>query len=335
MSAKQKQSKSTDFLTISARVKSREVHLIDSSTVDKLIEAVDPSEVLKLLAEHGYDTSGLEGTEKDLATRLAERDRSETAELVAQAGKGLFDCFLYPHDYHNLKVALKNELLEEPREIYTEGGSVPVEELREAVKNRDFGVLTERMKAGVQEALDIYNKTSNSQMIDIVLDRYCFLDMSDAAQRLNNNFLAAHVKTQVDVANVKALLRLRRMGKSQEFAEAVFFEGGTTPPDRYAAAFNASEEELPNQLGGVSTLVQRALAELKGGGGMSAFELYCDNYLMDYIKTAKYISFGAEVPMAYLLAKETEYKVISMILAGRQTGLDANSIKERLRALYV
>lgn len=81
--------------------------------------------------------------------------------------------------------------------------------------------------------------------------------------------------------------------------------------------------------------MQKALAEISSGSGMSGFELFCDNYLMDYIKNAKYIPYGAEVPMAYLLAKETEYKVVSMILAGRQTGLSANSIKERLRALYV
>lgn len=330
-----KKSKNTDFLTISARIKAREVNLLGDATVDKLLEAADLSEVLKLLGEHGYDTSGLDGSEKDLATQLAERDRADTVELIAQAGKGLFDCFLYQHDYHNLKVALKNELLDEPREIFTEGGSVPVEELREAVRTRELGSLTERMSAGVQEALEVYSKTSNSQMIDIVLDRYCFLDMSDAARELDNDFLTNCVRTQIDVANVKALLRLRRMGKPQEFAADVFFEGGSVAPDRYTAAYNASDEELPNQLISVATLLSKALAELNGGGGMSAFELYCDNYLMDYIRNAKYISFGAEVPLAFLLAKETEYKVISMILAGRQTGLDANSIKERLRALYV
>ncbi|MBQ3391138.1 MAG: V-type ATPase subunit [Clostridia bacterium] len=330
-----KKKKNLDFLMISGRIKSKEVHLVSTQTVDKLIDAPDMAEVLKILSEHGYDISGLTGEEKNLASILCERDRAETAEIATQAGNGLFDCFLYPNDYHNLKVALKNELLSDPRDIFTSGGSVSVEELRDGVKNRDYRSLTDMMGNGVEEALDVYNRTGNSQMIDIVLDRYCFKDMAKAAEKVDNEFLSGYVRTLVDVANVKALLRLRKMGKSPEFASQVFFEGGNATPERFTAAYNASNEELPSLLGGAASLMQKALAEMSGGNGMSGFELFCDNYLMDYIRNAKYVPYGAEVPMAYLLAKETEYKVISMILAGRQTGLPANSIKERLRALYV
>ncbi|NLT58133.1 MAG: hypothetical protein GXX99_04135 [Clostridiales bacterium] len=330
-----KKSERTDFLMISGRTKSREVMLIDTATADKLIEASDMVEVLKLLGEHGYDVGGLAGDEKNLAARLIEKDRAETAELISQAGKGMFDCFLYPHDYHNLKVALKNELLPEPLELFVHGGSIPVEELREAVKNRELGPLTPSMQVGVQEALEAYSKTGNSQLIDLTLDRYCFRDMTASAKQVGNDFLEGYVRTKVDVANVKALLRMRKMGKSPEFAAQVFFDGGNVPAERYAEAYTASEEELPGLLVGVAALLQKALAELNGGGGMSAFELYCDDHLMAYVRKVKYVQYGAEVPMAYLLAKETEYIVISMILAGRQTGLSAAQIKERLRALYV
>ncbi|MBQ3077289.1 MAG: V-type ATPase subunit [Clostridia bacterium] len=330
-----KKNKPLDFLMISGRIKSREVRLVDDQTVDKLIEAPDWAEVLKILAERGYDVSGLTGEEKNLAAQLCERDRAETAAVAKSAGAGMFDCFLYSNDYHNLKVALKNELLSEPREIYMTGGSVPVEELREAVRTREYKALTDLMARGVAEALETSNRTGNSQFIDIVLDRYCFRDMTAAAEKVGNAFLSGYVRTLIDVANVKALLRLRKMGKSPEFAALVFFEGGNASPERFTAAYTATDDELPNLLGGAADLMQKALAELSGGGGMSGFELFCDNYLMDYIKNAKFVPYGAEVPMAYLLAKETEYKVVSMIIAGRQTGLDAQSIKERLRALYV
>lgn len=48
-------------------------------------------------------------------------------------------------------------------------------------------------------------------MIDIVLDRYCFKDMAKVAEKVGNDFLTGYVRTLVDVANVKALLRLRKM----------------------------------------------------------------------------------------------------------------------------
>ena len=201
--------KNLDFLMISGRIKSREVRLVSTQTVDKLIDAPDMSEVLKILSEHGYDVSGLVGDEKNLSALLCERDRAETASVVTQAGQGLFDSFLYPNDYHNLKVALKNELLSDPREIFMTGGSIPVEVVREAVKNREFKPLTDLMGRGVEEALEAYNRTGNSQMIDIVLDRYCFKDMAKVAEKVGNDFLTGYVRTLVDVANVKALLRLR------------------------------------------------------------------------------------------------------------------------------
>ena len=53
--------KNLDFLMISGRIKSREVRLVSTQTVDKLIDAPDMSEVLKILSEHGYDVSGTGG----------------------------------------------------------------------------------------------------------------------------------------------------------------------------------------------------------------------------------------------------------------------------------
>lgn len=329
-----KVSKPTDFLCISGRIKSKEIRLVDNATVEKMIEATDIMEILKLLGECGYDVGGLNGAEKDLATQLIEKSRAETAEAISQAGHGLFDCFLYPNDYLNLKVALKNELLADPRDIYVKGGSVSVDELKEAVVRRELAPLTEAMRAGVLEATELCSKTGNSQYIDIVLDRYCFVDMARAARETGNGFLEGYVRTYINVANVKALLRLRKMGKPVEFAAEVFFDGGTLPAERYAQVYDVPEEQLPNQLSAISGLVSRAIEDL-AKGGMSEFERYCDSYLMDYVRTARYIPYGAEVPMAYLLAKEAEYKAISMIVTGRQTELPAQAIKERMRALYV
>ena len=56
-----KKNKPLDFLMISGRIKSREVRLVDDQTVDKLIEAPDWAEVLKILGERGYDVTGLTG----------------------------------------------------------------------------------------------------------------------------------------------------------------------------------------------------------------------------------------------------------------------------------
>ena len=326
----------TDFLMISARIKAREVQLLDTATAEKLIEADGMDEVVKLLTDKGYEASGLSGTETDFLSRVIEADRANVAELVAATGQGLFDLFLYPNDYHNLKVALKNELVEDKRNIYTTGGSIPLDVVKVAVDTRDFVHLTPFMAEGTEAAAQAARDMGNPQFIDIVLDRYCYKDMAATAEKIGNGFLTGYVKRMIDVANVKSLLRLRRMGKSHDFAVRVFFDGGSTPASSFIEAYTVTDDELPAKLGEAGDLCKQAVEALRSGaGGMAAFEMYCDNYLMDYIKKVKYIPFGAEVPAGYLLAKETEYKVISIILAGKTAGLPGDTIRERVRSLYV
>ncbi len=322
----------TDFLTISSRIKYREANLLDSVTADKLIDASGDDEVMKLLSDKGYDGQGVNLGDKGFLTSIIEGDRKNVAELVASAS--MFSLFLYPNDYQNIKVALKNEIVEDKRDIFTDGGSVPLATLQKAVTEREFAPLTELMASGITEALEVYSKTSNPQYFDIILDKYCYMDMSKAAKELGIAFLIDYVILLIDIANVKSLLRLRKMGKSHEFAKGIFFEGGSVPAERYASAYTLGEEETASALGNAAELYTTALATINGGGGMSALEYNMDNLLMSHVKKAKRIAFGAEVVAGFLLGKETEYKVISIILAGRAAGLSGELIRERVRDLY-
>ena len=67
---------------------------------------------------------------------------------------------------------------------------------------------------------------------------------------------------------------------------------------------------------------------------LTAFELLCDNALMDYIRAAKLRSFGAAHVTAYLAAMENETTAARMILTGRLAGLQPAVIRERLRETY-
>ncbi|WP_191980816.1 V-type ATPase subunit, partial [Clostridium haemolyticum] len=65
------------------------------------------------------------------------------------------------------------------------------------------------------------------------------------------------------------------------------------------------------------------------------FEKLCDNFIMNFIKDAKYISFGPEPLIAYILAKENEIKIIRIIMVGKINNIDSQVIGERLREIYV
>ncbi len=67
----------------------------------------------------------------------------------------------------------------------------------------------------------------------------------------------------------------------------------------------------------------------------TAFEKACDDYLMEYIKDAKYKTLTPEPVMAFILAKETEAKCIRIIMTCKMHSIDAAIIKERVRETYV
>src|SRR5690606_11680839 len=99
----------------------------------------------------------------------------------------LFDMFLQKHDYHNLKVMLKGEFIGSFDEgMLTDSGTIAPEKLKAMLKERKLAALPEKMRTAIVEALDVYNRTSDPQMIDIILDRAAYSQMTETAGKFGN-----------------------------------------------------------------------------------------------------------------------------------------------------
>ena len=70
------------------------------------------------------------------------------------------------------------------------------------------------------------------------------------------------------------------------------------------------------------------------GGSLMAFEQACDNALVNYVREAKIMRFGAAHVVSYLAAMENETTAARMIMSGRMAGLKPETIRERLRDTY-
>lgn len=147
-------------------------------------------------------------------------------------------------------------------------------------------------------------------------------------------FAKGYVQLQIDSTNLRAAVRTRRMAKDADFLKTALIPGGTIGTDRVLAAFDSAE--ALTALYGNTWLGNAAAAgaAAMGGGALTAFELLCDNALMDYIRAAKLRSFGAAHVTAYLAAMENETTAARMILTGRLAGLQPAVIRERLRETY-
>ena len=68
---------------------------------------------------------------------------------------------------------------------------------------------------------------------------------------------------------------------------------------------------------------------------LTAVERSMDDAWMEEIRTARYVPYGAEVLVAYLLAYEAEVRNLRILLAGKEAELPTQIIRERIRESYV
>ena len=55
---------------------------------------------------------------------------------------------------------------------------------------------------------------------------------------------------------------------------------------------------------------------------------------MELMKNSKLVTFGPEKILSYIYAKETEIKVIRIIMVGKLNNIAEEVVRERLRDIY-
>ena len=67
----------------------------------------------------------------------------------------------------------------------------------------------------------------------------------------------------------------------------------------------------------------------------SSFERWCDNRIIQTISPQKYNAFTIGPIVAYVIARQNEIKTVRIILSGKLNELPDDSIRERVREMYV
>ncbi|MCI9121350.1 MAG: V-type ATPase subunit [Oscillibacter sp.] len=327
--------KDTDYLAISARIKAMETGLLTRERMEQVLEARNEEEAVKILQECGYPELNASSPEAMDAALSAAREATLSDVLDGAPDPRYIDIFKLKYDYHNIKALLKAQAMNvSPDSMLMDMGRVPAAELKDALLAGRLEELPEGLAAAAAEAKEVLDSTRDPQLSDIVLDRWCYREMAAVAEATGSEFLAGYVKIQIDAANLRALVRTLRMGKSGDFLKTVLLEDGGISAEAVAAAGNSgalAEVYGPTALQAAA----EAGAEALRGGPLTAFEKLCDDAVGDYLAGAQFVPFGEAPLLGYLAARETEYTNIRILLMGRGAGLPADVIRSRLRNGYV
>ncbi len=328
------------YLYAVTRIRALETKLLDRSKIERMIEAKNAEEVIKVLYETDYagsisEMNGIEDYETVLSKEVAKtyaiiREVSPTPELT--------DIFLYKYDVHNLKTLLKSSFLGEENDgLLTAVGSIPVQKLKEMVKERDFKDLHPILREGVEEAVAGFTVNPDPQLIDIVLDKCLFRLMYRTAGKNKSSFLMDYISTQVDLINIKSMIRIKAMGLGREFLKRVFLEDGRLDLTFFSELLDESLDILSEKLSykDYHRVVEEGVASYQKTKSLTRFEKLSDDFLFDMVKKGKYVAFGIEPLVGYLSAKENEVKIIRIIMVGKMNEIPNELIRERLRDVYV
>ncbi len=331
--------KDTDYLFSTARVRSVEKNMLTRERAEKMIDAKTNEDALRVLDDLNYGNSG-EAVEPNDYEKLLSFEHKKTYDFITSVAPELdfFNMFLYPYDYHNLKVIMKAEYLGiDASENLVDTGSIDLKVLKYSVKERDFSGLTENMSKALKEIIETFPKTNDPQVIDFVLDKYCYDEMLSSARNTNSNFIIDYVKMQIDAINLKTYVRLKRMNKSWDFFTKVFLNGGKIHEQVFIKNYDEPFEKFAEQLSayGFRELFLEGTESLVNTGMFTKLEKLLDNKIIEHVKGAKYIPFGIEPLAGYLIAKDNEIKIARIIMAGKLAGISPELIRERLRETYV
>ena len=313
-----------------ASIRSMENKLLTKQRLMQMADAKDAAEAFRILCDTDYgktENNNVYEFEKLIQNHL-EEEYQAVGKLIPS--ETFMDIFKFKNDYHNIKVLIKEEISKVNGKKYlTKGGTIPLESLQKNFRDRNYVELPNIKAEAVQEAIEMYAKTKNARYIDTILDRACFQVMSDSAHKLGNDYVSRYVSKLADMTNLKTLLRVWKLKRTEEELEDSIVPGGELPADLIIRAFKNDVIQVMKETS------YGSLCETYMPQGFTAFEKACDDYLMGYVKDAKYKTLTPEPVAAYILAKETEAKCVRIIMTCKLQEIDPETIKERVREAYV
>ena len=339
----------TDYMYVSALARAKERGIIGKDGLSRMIDSE-----AAILAEHGYIPSAKEGLSPGERDRLIDEElsaRFDEIEAVLPHFEGethsIVTPLRYPYDCNNIKMALKCSI----RGIGTDGllfgagtltpetvtamvaGELKEEDVRPCGKSRAEGVPF-NMSRALRDAKDAYAASKNPRVIDLLLDRACYADMLEAAETMGVPYLTDYVKLKIDSTNLLTALRVVRMYGDSPVRGSVLEDALLDGGDLDLLSATDGREAIADAVRSDARFGKIA-SHLTETDSLSELERIIDGVISDFIIESKRVSFGAEVPIGYLLGFELSVKNVRIVMAGKEAQLDGALIRERLRENYV
>jgi V/A-type H+-transporting ATPase subunit C len=242
-----------------------------------------------------------------------------------------------------------------------ENNLIPREVFREAAEGEDF---TSSMKviydAGtfLDESAEIINSDELDEFIDreekelfqltsdlvfekdvlkVILDEDQLEEVYLTVEELKYNFIKDYFRHKIDLGNLKIFIRVKYAGLPEKKFQEALLEGGFLDDAFLLQNFELSFSEIGEGLHATAyqNFWNNGIDALEEKETYVEFERGIEDFLMHYLRKAKFIVFGPEPIFAYALAKKRELALVRLLGAGKLNMIPPDVLKERMSETYV
>lgn len=322
----------TKYTYAVARIRALETGLFTSSVIEQLLACDTEQQCLQLIQEKGWGDADTPLN----AEAILSREQEKIWETIRELGvdMSVFDVLSYPNLFHNLKAAVKDACTQEDgrtMNIYYEDTAIPADEMLEIIRSKDFSRLPENMAAAARDAYETLLHTRDGQLCDVIIDKAALEAIYEAGKAAKDSIIRDYAESVVAVADIKIAVRAQKTAKSIDFMKRAMAPCQSLNVDQLARSAVSGMDAITEYLAGTA-YAEGAAAIAQSP---SAFERWCDNRMMETMQSQKYEAFSVGPLVAYILARENEIKTVRIILSGKQNGFSNDSIRERVREMYV
>ncbi len=317
-----------------AQVRVFEMQMLGRATLLDMANAQDFRQAADLLNGTEYALPRGGGNFAEVEDVLQQR-RTAVRELFSQLilDKPLVELFRARDDFANLRLAVRRTLSQKSAGTdYSSGGNVSPERIEEMFAQEgeiSKPKLPDYVREAAERAVLAYYQSKDVRQIDYVIDDVQAEHNIRTAHRLKSVFLLGLFRIQIDLTNIRTMLRLKFTESQQR---NVFLKGGFIELERFVHGLELGYEAL-GPLFFVTPyhrIVDTGANYLASNKSFLKVEQQCEEFMTGFLKLTVQVTAGPQPIIAFLLMKENEIRTVRLILTAKKNSLDTKLILDRI-----
>ncbi|TKJ38289.1 MAG: hypothetical protein CEE38_05895 [Planctomycetes bacterium B3_Pla] len=317
-----------------AQVRTLEMQMLSRAALLDMANAETFQQTADLLSgtEYALPQGGRDFAEvEDILRQRRAATRDLFSNLILD--EPLVELFRARDDFANLRLAVRRTVTEKPAGIdYSDHGNVSPELIEQMFAKEGESMKREFpdfVQETVEQAVLAYYQKKDIRRIDYAIDRYQSQYNLKKASELKSVFLLGLFRMQIDLTNIRTLLRLKFTDSEHH---NVFLEGGFVGLELFENGLEHGYEGLGPLFFATPyhRIVETGAHYLASNKSFLKIEQQCEEHLTEFLKSTVGITAGPQPVIAYLLMKENEIRTVRLILTAKKNHLDTKLILDRI-----